>query len=149
MPRFDQILKQATAATRAQTSNAGRRKHNRTEKFEHLQELLDGSQPHKSYPAVFDVKAYKQKFLKGQDYNILEYVEPKETKQSSYQAELKAKKTEPAMKGPLREKHSCLHGGVIPDPRVLQVEEDRFRSFSKELTRMQNKRFDYTGDSWY
>ena len=111
-----------------------RKKYNRAQKFDHIRELVEGSEPLKSYPAVFDIKKFKQDFLRGQDYNITEYVELKEPKQSSYQAELKAKKTEPALRGPLREKNSCFHGGVIPDPRLITEQGNRFKSFSKELT---------------
>ena len=70
-------MAEAKRQTRAQTSNGVRPKRHRFEKFEHLLELTEDSKPLKSYEPPFDIKAYKQKFLKGQDYNITEFMEVK------------------------------------------------------------------------
>ena len=88
VPRFDQILAMAKESTRLANSKSQNKAYNRTEKFDNIRELVEGSEPHKTYAPIYDVKEYKQKFLRGQDYNITEYVEPKGVKQSSYQAEL-------------------------------------------------------------
>jgi hypothetical protein len=74
------------------------------------------SKPRKWYPSIYNNKDFKQKFLAGQMFDITEHVENKNPNSTTYQSEMKHKITEPAMKGPLKEKHSILFGGVIPDP---------------------------------
>ena len=138
MPRFDLILAEAKRQSRSKTSQGMRQKPHRFDKFEHLQELTDDSKPLKSYPAPFDVKAFKLKFLKGQDYNITEFLEVKNAiKETSYQSELKAKKTPaPPKRGPLRERNSCSATGVMPDPKTMGMNAARLSNFSKDLRNM-------------
>lgn len=44
---------------------------------------------------------------------------------------------------------SCGIGGVIPDPMIMTVNSNRISKFSKDLTKMTQKTFNYTGDSWH
>ena len=43
---------------------------------------------------------------------------------------------------------SCGIGGVIPDPQIMNVNAKRVETFSKDLTNMTMKSFNYTGDEW-
>lgn len=85
MPRFDRILANEQANTRAKTSQAARRSHqkyveSKTDRFQHLNELKKTSKPFKAYPGLIDTKAFKQAFLRGQDYNITDHVDIKDKK---------------------------------------------------------------------
>ena len=79
------------------------------------------------YAPVLSTKQYKQDFLRGQPYNITEYVELKERKDTSYQATLKGLQPDDKAKIVDYERISCGMGAVIPDPMTMTRQSMRVK----------------------
>ena len=65
---------------------------------------------------IMDAKSIKAKFLSGQGYNIISFIELKDPKKTSYQDSMKGKFHDDKAKIFDLERTSCGMGGVIPDP---------------------------------
>lgn len=78
---------------------------------------------------VSEIKAddFKQKFLRGQPYNITSYIELKDPKKTSYQATMVGIQAKDKAKIVDLEHNSCGIGGVIPDPATLNKDQTRLR----------------------
>ena len=84
VPRFDKILLAAKEQTRARSQCKAPEKLDRHTLFNNLRELEESGGLHKAYPAVFNIKDRKQELLRGQPFNITDYVELKDPKQTFY-----------------------------------------------------------------
>jgi hypothetical protein len=100
------------------------------------------------FPSMINTKLMKQEFLRGQPYDITEYVELKDPKKTSYQSALAGRAPIDKAKQVGHERSSCGFGGVIPDPMVLAQNQTRMKTFSSDLKKMTGRQFNYTGDSW-
>jgi hypothetical protein len=78
--------------------------------------ILNKKEMKMQYAPLFDPKELKEKFLRGQPYNITHYVESKHPKISAYQETMQGKHHEDKAKIVDYERTSCGIGGVIPDP---------------------------------
>ena len=101
------------------------------------------------YAPILNTKDYKQDFLRGQPYNITEYVELKDPKNTSYQASMRGLQPDDKAKIVDYERISCGMGAVIPDPMTMTRQSNRIKKFSTDLRRAQLSEFTYTGDNWY
>ena len=101
------------------------------------------------FPSMINTKQFKQDFLRGQPYDITYYCETKDPKITTYQEALKAKTQKDKAKKIGHERSSCGFGGVIPDPMIMTMNQDRLNSFSQDLKKMTTRQFNYTGDSFY
>lgn len=147
-PRFDKILEAAKYSRDPRAkSTRGREKY--TVVNNHLADLLKGQTEMKRiFPSEINTAEFKQAFLRGQPYDITHYCELKDPKTTSYQATMHGKHHDDKAKIISFERESCGHGGVIPDPIVMNKNSMRLTGFSTDLRQMQNKQFTYTGDSW-
>jgi len=78
-----------------------------------------------TFAPVFDIKASKQAFLRGQPYNITAYVELKEPVSTSYQETMHGLPPNDKARVVDYERLSCGIGGVIPDPFSLTKNSNR------------------------
>lgn len=85
--------------------------------------------------------------MRGQVYNITDYVELKQPLKTSYQETMHGKHHEDKAKIVDFEHLSC-NMAVIPDPRTLNHNEKRITAFSKDLKKMTMRNFSHTGKSW-
>lgn len=74
--------------------------------------------------------------MRGQVYNITDFVELKVPKKTSYQDDMHGKHHSDKAKIVDLEYTSCGIGGVIPDPMLMTVTAKRLTNFSADLTRM-------------
>lgn len=91
------------------------------------------------FPSEINTKEFKQAFLRGQPYDITNYCEIKDPKKTSYQATMLGKFHDDKAKIISFERESCGHGGVIPDPNVMEKNRMRLTGFSEDLKNMRRK----------
>lgn len=143
------MITNAQQIDRAQSSQGTRLQKKRQEFNESLSKLTaDQREMQQLWPPVIDTKEYKQKFLRGQPYNITHYVELKQPKKTSYQETMHGKHHDDKAKIVDHERASCGIGGVIPDPMTMTKNSLRMQTFSNDLRAAENKEFQYTGDNW-
>ena len=99
------------------------------------------------FPHEYRADDFKQKFLRGQPYNITSYIELKQPKKTSYQETMAGIQAKDKAQIVDHEHNSCGIGGVIPDPMTMTKNSNRILQFRDDLRVSEKKEFYYTGDA--
>lgn len=111
------------------------------------QMILRQKEMKRQFPHEFRADDFKQKFLRGQPYNITSYIELKQPKKTFYQDTMTGIQAKDKAKIVDLEHNSCGIGGVIPDPMTMTKNSNRLAQFSDDLRVAEKKEFYYTGDA--
>ena len=150
VPRMDRMIANAKQISRASSTQPERLDRERQKLNDHLSKLILSQREMRRnfHDEGVDPKQIKLKFMRGQPYNITEFLELQVPKKSSYQDGLYRKFPKDIAKIVDDERNSCGMGGVSPDPLTMLKRSLRLQKFSKDLSEARNKEFYYTGDSW-